>query len=377
MYSAHPSLRYLFVFGLFGLAVLTPPKDVYPTWLVMSAIMAPLVLLELGAGLEDEAARPSVFRWARLLQRAGAGLFVFDLGLLLALRGLPFDRDTYFGMALSASGAIAALLVMRSGGGPASDSGFFRSRWYSSGASVVAVICLLFTLVSLWIVVTRPAHAGSSPLLAGMFFFGGGFFVSVSQLMSRWRLERGISGPRTLQDLTQLLGFFGMGLSCVLFALAEDAPTVARFLAGPFGLFLMAGGLWLTARRFFGARAGHSYHVVREGLLEKSRRHVLLYPWADLASASLGEYQGNSALFIHLEDSEDCPQVLWHRANETEKAAKRRRKAQRTNAALTGAELLILETSVDEDLGDLFRALEAAMSSEASRAELPPAAQFV
>lgn len=379
MYATRPALRFLLIFGTFGLAALSPDPDLYPTWLVMLVLLAPLVLLELGAGVEDEAERAGSLRLAIGLQLGGALAYVFAFTLLLGLHGLELRRHVALGSVLASLGTPVAFVVLRDGLrrlGPAHFAlrpppSRFRVAW------LVMLVCLGFVAALGFIGLRRPEFTHDPMFFGGLFFFGGGFIFVLSLELDHLLLRRSGAWLRRLRDLTQLFGFLLFGAGFLVFSAAERGPMAVRGLMALMGAALLLAGLWIGLRRLFGFKGGLSYTVCREGLVERTRRHVLLYPWPTIASVQLGEFQGQPTIHLLLQSEASAPQVLWERRGKPERLIRKRQKAHRSNEALFGASLSIMAIAIDEELGPLFQALDAALESEEARAALPTSEQLL
>lgn len=373
MYATRPALRLLLILGTLGLAVLAPPKGTYPIAWVMGLLMAPLVLLELGAGIEDEAERRRTLRLAIGLQLAGAVAFIAALGLAGGWHARAAAPPVLWGAALAAPGAAVAFVVLRDGlarfPGPTPPSPPPPSHLRATGWVMIA--CLGFVLAQLFVGLRRPELAAGPMFLAGLFLFGGGFVFALSLELDRWLLTRRGGHLRLARDLTQVFGFVLFGLGFVLFSGTDRAPVVLRGLFSVFGAALVVAGLWLGLRRFAGVKSGLVYVVCREGLYERTRGHRLLYPWGSILEVWLGELHGQSALHLRIDPAASAPVVLWCRRGSREALAAKRKKAHRTGEALLGASLSIMAISVDQELGTLAEALLTGLESEAARAERP------
>lgn len=373
MYATRPALRFLLILGTFGLAVLSPAKGTFPTVWVMVVLLAPLVLLELGAGIEDEARSGRTLRLAVALQLAGGIAFVFALGLAGGWHGRDPHGSVVFGAALASPGAAVAFAVLRDALSrihpprlpPPPAPSRLRASWF------VMLTCLGFVLAQVFIGLRRPELTRDPMFVAGLLFFGGGFVFVLSLELDRALLTRGGARLRLARDLAQVLGLATFGLGFMAFAATERPPVVVRGLLSLFGAALLLAGGWLGLRRFLGLSNGLSYAVCREGLLERTKRHALLYPFEAIAAVWLGEVHGQSALHLSVDPEARAPVLLWRRRGRLEELAAKRQRAHRTSEAIFGASLTVLSISIDQDLATLFEALVVAHESPERRAELP------
>jgi hypothetical protein len=216
----------------------------------------------------------------------------------------------------------------------------------------------------------------SPRIVVGAVFFGAIVLIAVVQALERWETYVPSSRVRPLRELLQLFSFvaFGGSLAAMGFEMLGDenkSSAKGWFMIGA-GVLAVAGGIVYSMRDALGARRG-GYELVREGLLERTRKGWFLYPWHALGSLALGEFQGMPALFVRLA-SGAAVELVHGEATvlaESERVLARKRKSLSFSSGAFGADIVVLPVMTTASIGELYRRAEAALSVEAFRSELP------
>lgn len=308
-------------------------------------VLAPIVLVLLGEWIADDA---SAVRWQRLgwgVAFAGAlWHLALDAGCLL----LPWLGTQSGGLlAFSIGGALAGGVVMAL---------VLRQAWRGLvSADPDAPDPAVAPPDERWPgrIAREAALVGGTPI--ALFLVSLGFVGMAFVGMLR--------RPAALGTLLLCAGFFGL---CGAVAVWMGMERRAMLLGQPAPLAHLRPR-WL--RRAV-ARA------TREGLamveLRGARRAALVYPWEALTLVSIGEMDGNAAVFVHLRPDvvvRRC--VLGGAAPPREEWAPREARARSLTRLLTGADLAILGVLTDEGPGVLGRQLESALADPTARASLP------
>ena len=402
MYHDRPSLRVLVILGSLGMATLAPGREQHaPAWLVVGLVMLPFVLLELGAGIAGEASSQSSVAWGLRLQVFGALSYLVILAVTVAL---PFarSRGTWIAGTVTLLGVLASALVLwdrvrlsrglsptgtdpleageRIAAGPAGRSvaaRFVDVLAVVGGTPIVmGSIALVFVVGVLWVIFLRGAEPQPT-IVIGLFFFGACVLIAVAQGLSRWETYVASSRVRPLRELLELVSFFAFGgsLAAVGWQMLEsdgESPIKAWFLLVMGVLMILGGSLYVARSRFRSAQGG--YEIVREGLLERTRRGWFLYPWDQVFRMSLGEFRGMPAVFVSLaEDAVIEPIDDGSTASiDRDRRMAKKRRSLRFSAGAFGAHIVILPTTTTRtSVGELHRTARAALGDSTERSKLP------
>jgi hypothetical protein len=369
-------MRAVLYLGSIGLAAMTPPRGLYPTWIIVGLIVVPIALLELGDAILEDARSLRTARVAQLVSIAGALAYPFVYGLYASM-GTDHPSARTVGLALGSIGFLPALLRLRETDDRAGP--IIRGRIAVIGGMpiVVGLICLGFVIAGLSVLVFRPRAGDRIELWIGVLFFGSGFAIAWVQGLERWRtLARGRAPGLALIRFLALAGFT---ISLLLFGLMWPGISgLMRVLFTGAGV-LFAVGTIVIALRGLGLGPRWRIDLAREGLLERTRRFAILTPWDQIAGASIGELQGNLALFVALVDVggiPPTPRVLWSRGDPDRLAKKRIRSLARSSAWF-GAHWIALEISIDRPISELYDGIATVLAEPGAAARWPPAEELL
>jgi hypothetical protein len=378
--------------GSLGLAGLAPPS--LPALAVAVTIVGPLALFELGAAVRETARRARGRRVAEWLERGGAALYLVLCGGFLLHASHRSDPLLIFLAALGALGLWPSVAVLRGalGAGGAEEprdppdpaaAGARLAAGRGRLAEVAAVlgpmnlllagVCLAFVVAALAIAL-RPGPTPPKIGLGGA-FFGAGALLMASGALARWIAHVPGSRLRLLLTPLRVLGFAGFGGSFVALAFVEDDELGLglRLVFGAFGALSVAAGLALAGRSVLGLRPRHELMVAREGLLERTRRATILYPWAALRGAWLGELHGNLGLFVAVDHAMPGAVRLLATRGDAARSEARLRRRLASNERWVGAAVFALDLHLSGAAGAHHRLLEAGLASAEARAALPTA----
>ena len=396
VYHARPTLRWLIYLGTIGLAGLTPGRERLPIWLVIGALCLPIALCELGAELFTSS---TATRWRELgvrCQLVAATLFPTLLIAGASLRA-PNLRGKPFLIALGSLGALASAIIwwdygrtregreliavdpLAAGERAASRAGLVDALAVIGGAPfLVGAISAAFVTLAL---VAAARHGGAVPsrLWLALGFFAACLLVAVMQGTQRW--EAYVPGSRIThwRQATQTAAFllFGGALLAIALSARRDGTVgalKAAFMAvGGAGCLLAGVATTWRAVRPSGRRLG--YQLVREGLLEMTRRGAFLFPWPAIEAVAIGEYAHQVTLFVRL-SRHDLVQGPWRSGLMVPDGAVRRPFAKRRRSLqwcrrLFDADIMIMASLIDRPLGDLFRDISSLLENEAARGSSP------
>ena len=401
MYHGRPALRWLVYVGTLGIVALAPGREQHaPAWLVLGLALLPIGLFELGAGIASEAQSERAIGWGLRFQVAAACAYV---GLLVAVLALPTRKPPGAGLmvGLALFGVVASVAVLwdrvrlarglvPTGIDPLAAGERLAARAGTASAGMrlvdalaviggmpilVGLIGLAFVAGAAYVILVRD---GKPPMnvVIGIAFFGAVVLVAVTQGLERWETFVSSSRVGRLRAVLQVLSLFAFGgsLAAIGWEMRGDPhePASKAWLALAGGGLCIAGGV-IFAARSLSRPAKNGYELVREGLLERTRRGWFLYPWTALDSIALGEFRAMPALYVRLAADAAVERVDDPSATpvQRERSLERKRRSLRFSRRLFGAEVVVLPTMTAEGVGDLYRAAEGALMEPASRHALP------
>ncbi|HEX6763836.1 MAG TPA: hypothetical protein VF103_00125, partial [Polyangiaceae bacterium] len=303
-----------------GMAVLAPGR-------VVGLVMLPFVLFELGAGIATETSSERSVAWGLRIQALGAFAY---FALFVLVVALPFHRSraTWIVGSIALLGLVASGIVawdrrrlsrglsprgtdpLRAGERIASGTQG-RSSWarlvdalavVGGTPIVMGSIALTFVIAGAAVIFLRGAEPQPT-IVIGLVFFGACALIAVAQGLSRWETYVASSRVRPLRELLELVSFFAFGgsLAAVGWQMLEshEGSRIKAWFLLVVGVLMTVGGSLYVARSRLGI-VQEGYELVREGLLERTRRGWFLYRWDHVFSLALGEFKGMPALFVSL-----------------------------------------------------------------------------